>query len=262
MKITNKTKAIIPVHYAGNPCDMDELLTIKNKYNLKIIEDSAHAFGSFYKGKKIGSFGDVSCFSFDGIKNITSGEGGCVVSDDINVMNHIADARLLGVINDSVKRYKKKRSWNFDVKFSGWRYHMSDIMAAIGRVQLKRFNVLSEKRKELANNYIQFLGNNPFIKLIVRDISDIVPHIFPIILPQEYYVNKIRSNLLKLGIETGQHYKPNHQLTLFKTKPNLNLKNTEDIASSILSLPLHPDLKFKDIKYISKSLLDTLLNYK
>ena len=262
MKITDKTKAIIPVHYAGNPCDMGELLIIKNKYNIKIIEDAAHAFGSYYKGKKIGSFGDISCFSFDGIKNITSGEGGCVVSSDISIMDHIADARLLGVINDSLKRYKKKRSWNFDVKFSGWRYHMSDIMAAIGRAQLKRFRFLSEKRKKLASHYAQFLSKNPFIKLVVKDNNDIVPHIFPIILSKEFNVNKIRSHLFRLGIETGQHYKPNHQLTLFKSKTNLNLKNTEEIANSILSLPLHPDLKFRDIEYISKKLLDILFNSK
>ena len=112
-KITKKTKVIMPVHYASNPCNMNKLLELKNKYNIRLIEDAAHAFGSYYDNKKIGSFGDVTCFSFDGIKNITSGEGGAVISDDLSILNKVQDASLLGVSNEANYRYKNERKWDF-----------------------------------------------------------------------------------------------------------------------------------------------------
>jgi len=139
-KITTKTKAIIPVHYASNVGNLDDIYEFANKYNLRIIEDAAHAFGTKYKNRRIGSFGDIACFSFDGIKNITSGEGGGVVSNDAAVIQKIKNLRLLGVENDSDNRYQNKRSWDFDVVEQGWRFHMSNIMAAIGRSQLKKFD--------------------------------------------------------------------------------------------------------------------------
>ena len=114
-----------------------------------IIEDASHAFGSKYHEKLVGSFGDIACFSFDGIKNITSGEGGCIVTDDKETLRKVKDTRLLGVTGDTEKRFSGKRSWKFDVTSQGWRYHMSDIMSAIGIVQLKKFHEFSIKRKEL-----------------------------------------------------------------------------------------------------------------
>ena len=135
-KISKKTKGIMPVYFAGYSGDINKIYKFAKKHKLKVIEDAAHAFGSKHNNKKIGSKGDFVCFSFDGIKNITSGEGGCVVSKKKQVINKIKDLRLLGVIKDSVKRYKGSRSWIYNVKEQGWRYHMSDIMAAIGIVQL------------------------------------------------------------------------------------------------------------------------------
>ena len=138
-RLTTNTKAVMPVHYAGGVGALDDVYTFAHKHGLRIIEDAAHAFGTVYKGKTVGGFGDISCFSFDGIKNITSGEGGCVVTDDPDVLQKVRDARLLGVEKDSQKRYSSERSWEFDVTAQGWRYHMSNIMAAIGIEQLKRF---------------------------------------------------------------------------------------------------------------------------
>ena len=120
-RITNKTKVIMPVHYASNPHGIDDIHSFAKKNGLRVIEDAAHAFGCSYKGKKIGSFGDIVCFSFDGIKNITSGEGGCIVTSDRKIAEYVRDARLLGIEKDSEKRFKGNRSWDFDVKHQGYR---------------------------------------------------------------------------------------------------------------------------------------------
>ena len=152
-KLSEKTKAIMPVHYAGDASQIIKINAFANKHKLRVVEDAAHAFGSFFKNKKIGSFGDIACFSFDGIKNITSGEGGCIVSNDKNVIGLCKDLRLLGVENDSNLRFQGKRSWNFDVKYQGWRYHMSNIMASIGLEQFKKMEVFRAKRRSLAKTY-------------------------------------------------------------------------------------------------------------
>ena len=141
-KITKKTKAIMPVHFSGSVGKIREIYKFAKQNKLRVIEDAAHAFGSKIYNRKIGSFGDIVCFSFDGIKNITSGEGGCLVTNDKKVLNMSKDIRLLGVTNESTKRYSGHRSWISDVKYQGWRYHMSDINASIGRSQLKRFKYL------------------------------------------------------------------------------------------------------------------------
>ena len=170
----------MPVHYAGGVGALDDIYIFAKKYGLRVIEDAAHAFGTVYNKKRVGSFGDISCFSFDGIKNITSGEGGCIVSNDSRLINKIEDLRLLGVINDSKKRYEGKRSWIFDVMDQGWRSHMSNIMAAIGIEQLKRIDYLFLKRKTLAKMYDQFLRKIDNIALYTHDYDDVVPHIYVI----------------------------------------------------------------------------------
>ena len=113
-RLTPNTKAVMPVHYAGGVGALNDIYAFAEKYGLRVIEDAAHAFGTDYQGNKVGSFGDIVCFSFDGIKNITSGEGGCIVTDDTSVLQKARDARLLGVERDSDKRYSGDRSWDFD----------------------------------------------------------------------------------------------------------------------------------------------------
>ena len=140
-RVTKNTKGVIIVHFGGYVSPDTLLIRDYCKNNkLFLIEDAAHAFGTTYQGKRIGSFGDIACFSFDGIKNITSGEGGCIITDDETILQKVRDARLLGVEKDTNKRYAGERSWDFETTTQGWRYHMSNIMAAIGNEQLKRFN--------------------------------------------------------------------------------------------------------------------------
>jgi dTDP-4-amino-4,6-dideoxygalactose transaminase len=249
-RITDQTKAIMPVHYASNPAHINEIYAFAKQYNLRVIEDAAHAFGCSYKNRKIGSFGDIICFSFDGIKNITSGEGGAIVSFDENVLSIVKDLRLLAIENDSDKRYVGERSWDFDVKRKGYRYHMSNLFAAIGRSQLRKLSTeFAPKRKVLFMKYKSLLKNNHFLKLQYQDNeNDIIPHIFPVLVLNGHR-DSLMAYLMAHNIQTGIHYKPNHLLSLYHSE-NVILPVTEKVYSEILSLPLHPDMQLKDVEYI------------
>jgi dTDP-4-amino-4,6-dideoxygalactose transaminase len=257
-KITDKTKAIMPVHYASNPASLDKVYELASKYNLRVIEDAAHAFGCSFRSKKIGSFGDIVCFSFDGIKNITSGEGGAIITSDENVLSIVKDGRLLSIEKDSDKRYKGQRSWDFDSTRQGYRYHMSNIFAAIGRVQLKRLdNEFGPKRKILLNKYIELLGSNLDIIFQVQDPeADIIPHIFCIRVLNEKREG-LKSALEVSNVPTGIHYKPNHLLTYYGAG-NIKLPVTEKIYNEILTLPLHPEIEISDVEQICKLITNYL----
>ena len=252
-RISSKTRAIIPVHYTGGVGDLNNLYLFAKKQKIRVIEDAAHAFGTVYNNKLIGSIGDIVCFSFDGIKNITSGEGGCIVSNDNKIIKRVKNSRLLGVENDSDKRYNNNRSWNFDVNNQGWRYHMSNIMAAIGIEQLKKREAFSKKRKHIAKYYNKLLKNNNNIILLERDYESVVPHIYVIKISNLFKRNDLKDSMLKKGVEIGIHYKPNHKLSYFKKK-EINLPITEKIFEEIISLPMHPEISFKDVDYIVNTL--------
>jgi dTDP-4-amino-4,6-dideoxygalactose transaminase len=245
-RLTKNTKAIMPIHYSGNPGDLDAIYSFARKHNLRVIEDGAHAFGSFYKNNLIGSFGDICCFSFDGIKNITSGEGGAIVTKDEAIINRIKDLRLLGVSKDSDNRYKNQRTWELSVKEQGWRFHMSNIMASIGIEQLKKFKVFQEKRKELAKQYQKLLSGVTEVEFLDIDYNFITPHIF-VIKVKNGKRNFLKTELEKEGVQTGIHYYPNHLLEYYLSYA---LPTTELIYSSLLTLPLHPDLKKSDVDFI------------
>lgn len=255
-KVSNKTTAIVPVHFAGELSNRTELAAFAQKFNLVVVEDAAHAFGSLDEdGGQPEPIG-LMAYSFDGIKNITSAEGGCVVGADAELLHRIGDLRLLGVLGDTNKRYKGERSWDFDVTEQGWRYHMSDVFAAIGIVQLRRFPKLAKKRRELARNYETLLAGTE-IEFFERDYSRTVPHIFPVLLPRGAYRETVVQRLQEVGIQTGRHYKPNHQLSRFAI-PGESLPVTDEIGSRILSLPLHPGLRKKQQNFIVNSLCKVL----
>ena len=253
-KLTINTKAIMPVHYSGGVGDLNSIYNFAKENKLRVIEDAAHAFGTTYQGNKIGSIGDIVCFSFDGIKNITSGEGGCVVSSDDALIKKIEDLRLLGVVNDTHNRFNGLRSWDFDVIDQGWRYHMSNIMAAIGIEQLKRIEEFSIIRKARAKKYQNLLKSVKEIELINRDYDTVVPHIFPIRILANIDRDVVREELTKKGIQTGVHYLPNHTLTFFKQNAPNDLHNTEKIYKSLITLPLHFDLSENDVEFICTEL--------
>jgi dTDP-4-amino-4,6-dideoxygalactose transaminase len=248
-RLTPRTKAVMPVHYASNPGDLDAIYDFAAQHGLRVIEDAAHAFGCRYRGRRIGTFGDIACFSFDGIKNITSGEGGAVVTGDGEAAQIIRDARLLGVQRDTEKRYAGQRSWEFEVNQRGYRYHLSNVLAAIGRVQLRRFpGELAPRRVALAGLYRRMLSEVAGLRLLQADLDEIVPHIQPVRVLGGHR-DELRQLLGELGIETGIHYCPNHLLKFFGGG-RVSLPVTEGLYGELLSLPLHPALKETEVSWI------------
>jgi dTDP-4-amino-4,6-dideoxygalactose transaminase len=258
-RLTPKTKALMPVHYSGGVGALDEIYAFAHKHSLRVIEDAAHAFGTTYQGKRIGGFGDIVCFSFDGIKNITSGEGGCIVTGDLNVLCKVQNARLLGVDKDTEKRYTDQRSWEFDVTSQGWRYHMSNIMAAIGFEQLDNFPLRAEKRQRLARRYDALLCEHQRIQILPKDYVDVVPHIYVVRILGMQNRTLLQKQLLVLGIQTGIHYQPNHMLSFYKEQTRLPLPITDYVFPELLSLPLHPDLNEEDVDFVCETLMELIL---
>lgn len=249
-RLTSRTRAIMPVHYSGGVGDLDGLYAFASRHSLRVIEDAAHAFGSSYRDKRIGGFGDIACFSFDGIKNITSGEGGCIVTDDQQVLQRVRDARLLGVEKDTEKRYTSQRSWEFDVTVQGWRYHMSNIMAAIGLEQLRRFGEFAAIRRARARLYDELLKNHPNIQPLQRDYDTVVPHIYVVRIAGLIDRKVLQAQLLEHGIQTGIHYQPNHCLSFYRDESAAPLPVTEAVYPEMLSLPLHPELSEDDVYFV------------
>lgn len=257
-RVTERTRAVMPVHYGGGVGTLDEVRAFADRRGLRVIEDAAHAFGSTHRGAPVGGSGDVACFSFDGIKNITSGEGGCVVSDDAALLARVRDARLLGVENDTAARFSGQRSWDFDVTAQGWRHHMSDIMAAIGRVQLGRRAELAARRQDLARRYVDALRGHRRVVPVLTQFDEVVPHIFPVRIAGMADRDGLRRTLREAGIETGVHYRPNHSLSYFARPGQAPLPVTERVHSELLTLPLHPDLEDADVDFVCESLVRAL----
>lgn len=253
-RITTRTKAIMPVYYTGGVGNITEVEVFAQKHSLRVIADAAHAFGSTYNGRRIGSFGDINCFSFDGIKNITCGEGGCIVTNDQAIIEKVKDARLLGVTKDSDNRYAGKRTWEFDVTEQGWRYHMSNIMAAIGIEQFKRLDSFATTRKYLASLYDKLFADCEDIITIQHDYSTVVPHIYVVRLRTTRSRDEIRRELLERGIQTGIHYQLNHTLTMFHDPAAAPFPVAEKVYPRLISIPLHTDLSEDDVRQVARTL--------
>ena len=248
-RITKRTKAIIPVHYAGDVCDMDALLELKTKYGIRIIEDAAHAFGSSYHGKKVGSFGDITCFSYDSIKPMTCGEGGTVVVNEDDLDDLIRVKRLLGIDRKTMHTTDwKKRSWKYDVPVQGYRYHMSNINAGIGLAQIKKLNGFIARRREIAHKYIDLLSDVKGIVLPNNNIDEMSSFMF-VIKVLDGKRDQLKSFFMENDIETGISYIPIHSFSLFK-KEGFTLPVTEEIYEEILSLPMHVGLSNDDIELV------------
>ncbi|MDB2481937.1 DegT/DnrJ/EryC1/StrS family aminotransferase [Gammaproteobacteria bacterium] len=250
-KITRNTKAIMPVHYASASKGMEKIYELAKNYNLRVIEDAAQAFGSKRNNEMIGTEGDIICFSFDGIKNITSGEGGAILTNDKKVYQRLSDDRLLGVKKDSDKRYAGKRSWDFDVENQGYRFHMSNINAAIGIEQLKKLDEFRIKRQQVCKYYIERLSQIQAIKILKLDYDEIVPHIFVTKVTDR---NNLRDFLTQNEIECGIHYKPNHLLTKYKT--DIKLRITEEVYEQLITFPCHVDLTKAEQDHVIDKILE------
>jgi dTDP-4-amino-4,6-dideoxygalactose transaminase len=257
-KITIKTKAIMPVHYGGLPCDMDSILSIAHKQNIVVVEDAAHAFGSNYKGKMIGSVGDLTCFSFDPIKNITCGEGGVVVTNNDQIAEELIRKRILGIEKDTWSRYKNERSWFYDVTSNGFRYHMSNINAAIGIVQLKKFPEFNQKKKAIIASYDKAFQSIAGLELLYRNHEETAPF-FYIIKIINGHRDKLIEYLKENGIGSGVHYIPNHLQFFFKNYSS-TLPVTEKVGNQIITLPLYYDMEESEVKTVTKFVLEFMQN--
>jgi dTDP-4-amino-4,6-dideoxygalactose transaminase len=255
-RLTPRTKAVMPIHYSGGVGALEDIYSFADRHGLRVIEDAAHAFGTQYQGKRVGGFGDIACFSFDGIKNITSGEGGCIVTDDEEVLQKVRDARLLGVEKDTERRFEGERSWDFDVRDQGWRYHMSDIMAAIGLSQLGRFQDAASKRCQLARLYDDLFSEHKQIHSMPNDYDFVVPHIYVVRIEGLRDRALLRKQLLERGIQTGLHYQPNHWLSLYRNEEQSQFSVTDLEFDKMLSLPLHLDLEEADVHLVVDALIE------
>jgi perosamine synthetase len=237
--ITPKTKAIMAVHLYGQPCEMDIILSIAKKHNLFIIEDCAEAFGSLYKGKHVGTFGDISTFSFFGNKTITTGEGGMVVTNNSDL--HDRAIRLKG------QGLAKDREYYHDIV--GYNYRMTNICAAIGCAQIERANELIEKKRLIARWYEQKLKN---LSIAFHSQVGDVKHSFwmvSILLKDSLERDKIRLHLKENGIETRPTFHPVHLMPMY-FEEGLSLPAAEDLGSRGINLPSYPDLNESDVDFI------------
>lgn len=251
-KITSKTRAIMPVHYGGQPCVIDEIVDIAAKNKIFVIEDAAHAFASKYKDKYIGHFSDASCFSFDPIKIITCGEGGAVVVKDKEIAKKIIYKRILGIDKDTWHRYKHRRSWFYQVTTEGFRYHLSNINAAIGLVQFKKIDKFIKKRRKIAQEYDRAFSNLAGISLLKRDYDEIAPfnYIIKIKKNREYLIRYLKDR----EIESGIHYIPNHLHPLFRSS-SVSLPTTEKVWKQILSLPLYYEMTKSEVEKVINAVI-------
>lgn len=248
-KLTGRTKAVIPVHYGGLPCDMDALMALKTERGVRIVEDAAHAFGSVFKGKKIGGFGDVTCFSFDPIKIVTCGEGGAVVVREKDLCEEIVRKRILGIDKDTWHRYRNERSWFYEITTTGYRYHMSNINAAIGLVQLRKADAFIATRRRLVRLYDDALRGVPGIRLLTRDYEATAPFNY-VIRVLDGKRNDMVDALTAGGIGAGVHYIPNHLQPLFRRFAG-PLPATDAVWQEIISLPLYTEMTDADVERVA-----------
>jgi dTDP-4-amino-4,6-dideoxygalactose transaminase len=235
-RITPRTRAIMPVHYGGLPCDMDVLLPAAHAGGLRIVEDAAHAFGSSYRGRRIGSFGDITCFSFDPIKNITCGEGGAVATSDPAVIESMSRRRLLGIDNDTWSRYRNERNWYYEVVSGGHRYHLSNINAAIGLAQLKRVDDFRVRKQAIVSGYDDAFQDQRGLALLQRHTTETFPF-FYVVRVLDGRRDAMMAHLKSEGIATGVHYIPNHLQPAFRAF-RTPLPVTERMYEEMLTLPL------------------------
>ena len=247
--ITKKTKAIMPLHFAGIICDLKEVYELAKKYNLRVIEDATHAFGTTVNQKKIGSYGDIVCFSFDPVKIITSIDGGCIVVNNKKELKVGQHYRLLGVDKDTTERYKNKRSWDYDVVSEGYRYHLTNIMASVGISQIKQIDKFIKNRQKICKKYNDAFKEIKEIKIPQTDFENISPFIYTIRI-----LNGKREQLIQhlqdKKIEVGIHFIPVHKHSYFKNRKIGDMKITNRVVSEILTIPLHSNMKNEFIERI------------
>ena len=240
--ISEKTKAVIPLHFAGIPCEQKKVFDMAQKYDLRVIEDAMHAFGTTINNKKIGSYGDITCFSFDPVKIVTSIDGGCVIVNNEEEFQNLQKLRLLGVDKDTIERYKNRRAWDYDVISEGYRYHLTNIMASVGISQIKRVDEFIKSRQKICQEYNLAFKDITRVKIPKSDFTNVSPFIYSLRI-----LNDKRDGLIKhlneLGIDVGVHFIPVHKHKYFSNEIFGDMTVTEKVVREVLTLPLHSNMK-------------------
>lgn len=258
--VTARTKAIIVMHYAGFPCDMERIIEIAKKNNLKIIEDACHAPLSEYNGKKLGTLGDIGCFSFFANKNIITGEGGMLITNDTKVYEKSKLLRSHGMTSLSYER-SKGHTTDYDVVDLGYNYRMDDMRASIGVIQLNKLKEDLEKREEVRLNYLPKLSEmDEFIIPFENHHGFVSNYIFPIVLRDSTVEKRefIREELKLAGIQTSVHYPAVHKFSIYE-KNHVTLEKTEYVSDNEITLPMYSSLDIGKVELIAQTLKSALV---
>lgn len=259
-KITKKTRAIVVMHYGGYSCDMDRIMAIAAANDLRVIEDACHGPLSEYKGKKTGTIGDVGCFSFFSNKNISTGEGGMLITANEAYHERARLLRSHGMTSLSYER-SKGHTASYDVIEFGYNYRMDDIRAAIGLVQLDKHVEDMVKRAEIRRRYLELLKDIPGILIPFKDNSDVSSnYIFTIVLKNSTAAKRdqVRDKLAAAGIQTSVHYPAVHRFSIYDSF-SCSLPVTEYVSDNLITLPMHSKLTEEDLNYVA-SVLKQILN--
>ena len=263
--ITPKTKAIIPVHYGGQPCDLDEIQEIAKIHNLRVLEDAAHSLPATYKGKKIGTISDVTCFSFYATKTLSTGEGGMICTNDQEIAERCAIMRLHGINRDAWKRYSESGSWYYEVVAPGYKYNFTDLQASLGLPQLKKVDTMWEWRKKIATRYLDGLKDCDLLTLpFIKNDRESSWHLFPVRLNLEM-LSKNRAQIIdelkKHNIGVGVHFMPVHQHLYYSETFKLDDKNYPVASATfprLMSLPIYPGMTDNSVEKVISTVREIL----
>ena len=260
--ITKKTKAIIPVHFAGKSCDMLAIQKIAKKNNLKIIEDCAHALGTKFNKTHVGNFGKTGCFSFYPTKNLTTFEGGMVITNSKKIASKIRSMRNHGINKSLKERFSTGYPWDFDVSELGYNFRLDEIRSSLGLNQLKRLHKMNKLRQDASRYYKKQLKSINGIQLLDDpNLKNNSCHLFVIKILKNFIMdrNLLFKYLLKNGIRTSVHYKPLNKFSFYKTKSKIysSLEVSEQLYSKILSLPLFPQITKRELDLVINAIKDS-----
>jgi perosamine synthetase len=263
--ITEKTRAIIPVHFAGQPCEMDQILSIANAYNLRVIEDAAHALPARYKGKMVGSIGESTCFSFYATKNITTGEGGMLTTDNPEMAARARMMSLHGLSRDAWNRHSTEGSWYYEILSPGFKYNLTDIAAALGLAQLKKCDRFWKTRERYAALYREGFRDVP--EIVCPEASPNVQHAWHLYVIQleldrlRVSRNEVIHRLQQAGVGCSVHFIPLHlhpyYSETFGYRPN-DLPVASRVFQRAISLPLYSKMTETDVSCVIQTVRNLL----
>jgi perosamine synthetase len=267
--INSKTKAIIPVHMGGQPCDMEQILELARHHNLKVIEDAAHALPASHHGRRIGTIGDITCFSFYATKTITTGEGGMATTDNSEWAERMRMMSLHGISHDAWKRYTKEGSWYYDILYPGFKYNLTDIAAAIGIEQLKKCDEFWEARERIAMNYAKAFADLKEIQVpTCRNDVQHAWHLFVIQLNLKRLKinrNQFLEALREKEIGTSVHFIPLHLHPYYRDKFGYkpeDFPNASTAFERIVSLPIYPKMTEGNVRDVIVAVRKLIQEYR